>query len=81
MELFNPEQFASSGIRLNFLRPEDIVYRRRGEFIPWLSIIDVLMFNGLGGTNELLKRYALEPPELEPGATVEGVTRMDIHRQ
>jgi len=57
--LFDPAKFAASGIKLSFLQPEEIVYSRRGPFEPWLSIIDVLMFNGVAGTRQLLDRYSL----------------------
>jgi hypothetical protein len=59
-ELFDREKFSSSNIRLSFLKPHDIVYSQRGDFEPSLSIIDVLMFNGIGGTKELLKNYSIE---------------------
>jgi hypothetical protein len=65
-ELFDPAKFAASGIALSFLQPDDIVYSRRGAFEPWLSIIDVLMFNGIEGTKTLLSRYSLH---LHPGAS------------
>jgi hypothetical protein len=58
-ELFDPAKFAASGIVLSFLQPDDIVYPQRGAFVPWLSIIDVLMFNGVEGTMSLLSHYSL----------------------
>lgn len=58
-KLFDPAKFAASGISLSFLQPDDITYPRRGAFEPWLSIIDVLMFNGVEGTKALLSRYSL----------------------
>jgi len=61
VELFDTAKFAASGIGLSFLQPDDIVYPRRGAFEPWLSIIDVLMFNGVEGTKSLLNRYSLHP--------------------
>jgi hypothetical protein len=60
MELFDADEFSSAGIRLTFLKPDEIVYRRNGSFIPWLSIIDVLMFNGIDGTRLLLDQYRVE---------------------
>lgn len=57
--LFDEAKFTASGIKLRFLQPDDIVYSRRGAFEPWLSIIDVLMFNGVNGTRQLLDRYSL----------------------
>ena len=61
-ELFDAAKFTASGIQLHFLRSDDIIYPRRGTFEPWLSIIDVLMFNGVEGTKALLSRYTLHPP-------------------
>jgi hypothetical protein len=58
--LFDPEKFLSSNIKLTFLKPKEIVYSQRGEFEPFLSIIDVLMFNGIEGTKELLKNYSIQ---------------------
>jgi hypothetical protein len=59
-ELVDQDKFSSSNIRLSFLKPHDIVYSQRGDFEPSLSIIDVLMFNGIEGTKELLKNYSIE---------------------
>lgn len=59
-ELFSQEKFSSSNIKLSFLRSHEIVYSQRDVFEPSLSIIDVLMFNGLDGTKEHLKNYIVE---------------------
>lgn len=60
-DLFSRDKFASSNIRLSFLKPEDIVYsQRNSSFESALSIIDVLMFNGVEGTKALLQRYSIE---------------------
>jgi len=56
-DLFSRDKFKSSNIKLSFLTTKDIVYSQRGEFEPWLSIIDVLMFNGVEGTIGLLDKY------------------------
>lgn len=45
-ELYDREHFAARGITLNFIRAKPITYTQFGnEFVPWLSILDVLMFN------------------------------------
>jgi len=45
-ELYQKDVFADNGIELRFLKPKPISYRQfDNEFVPWLSIIDVLMFN------------------------------------
>jgi hypothetical protein len=59
-ELFDREKFSSSNIKLSFLKPEEIAYSQRGAFEPSLSIIDVLMFNGIEGTKHLLGKYAVD---------------------
>jgi len=58
--LFSPEKFHSSGVALTFLEPGNIVYDQRESFVPWLSIIDVLMFNGVAGTKNMLPDYRIE---------------------
>ncbi|MFZ2540641.1 MAG: WbqC family protein [Gallionella sp.] len=57
--LFNREKFSSSNIKLSFLKSREIAYSQRGVFEPSLSIIDVLMFNGIEGAKEFLKNYSI----------------------
>lgn len=46
VELYSRDNFAQQGISLNFIKSNDINYVQfKNEFIPWLSIIDVMMFN------------------------------------
>jgi WbqC-like protein family len=59
-ELFNRDKFSLSNIKLSFLKPQEIEYSQRGIFEPSLSIIDVLMFNGIEGTKKLLENYSVE---------------------
>jgi len=59
-ELYSRDRFAEQGIRLCFLQPGRIEYRQFHDvFVPWLSIIDVLMFNPPGNVREWLTRYEL----------------------
>ena len=45
-DLYSKEEFARQGIDLKFLRTRSFEYKQfDGEFVPWLSIIDVMMFN------------------------------------
>jgi hypothetical protein len=45
-ELYDRDRFAAAGLRLHFLQPRPIEYRQFNDpFVPWLSIVDVLMFN------------------------------------
>ena len=61
-ELYNQKEFADNGISLYFLKTnEGLSYSQfpRMQFIPNLSIIDVLMFNSPKEVNELLLQYQL----------------------
>jgi hypothetical protein len=58
--LYDKTSFKSNGINLFFLKSNPIVYDQSyNEFIPWLSIIDVLMFNSIGEINSMLNNYEL----------------------
>ena len=47
--LYNKHHFSNENIQLNFLKSTLKTYQQFDhEFIPWLSIIDVLMFNSKG---------------------------------
>ena len=59
-ELYDKNTFAENGIKLSFLSTDPISYKQyKNEFVPYLSIIDVLMFNGIEETKQLLKQYQL----------------------
>lgn len=47
LELYSRERFAQEGIALQFIRSLPFEYRQFGKdpFVPWLSMIDVMMFN------------------------------------
>ena len=46
LELYSTQDFHSRGVDLTFLKARPCEYVQFGnEFVPWLSIIDVLMFN------------------------------------
>lgn len=48
MELYSKETFLEKGIDLKFIKSKPFEYPQFGnEFVPWLSIIDVMMFNPL----------------------------------
>jgi hypothetical protein len=45
-ELYSERDFAQKGIELRFLMAKALEYKQFGHaFVPWLSIIDVMMFN------------------------------------
>lgn len=57
--LFDPRAFAKHGVALEFLRVSDFVYETKElAFIPNLSILDVLMWNGPEVVREALKTSA-----------------------
>ncbi len=46
MELYSKEVFLEQGVELKFIRSKPFEYTQFGtEFVPWLSVVDVLMFN------------------------------------
>lgn len=58
--LFDPEKFVACDAEIKFIQYRPVVYpQRRVAFEPALSIIDVLMFNGLEGTHRLLEEYEI----------------------
>jgi hypothetical protein len=62
IELYSKETFREQGIDLKFIRSKPFEYPQFGDaFVPWLSIIDVMMFNsreeiiaGITGNFELV---------------------------
>jgi WbqC-like protein family. len=59
-QLYSKEEFEKHNIDLKFLRTDKLQYHQQSnQFIPNLSIIDLLMYNGKDGTIELIKKYTL----------------------
>lgn len=59
-ELYNKEDFAKEDIKLSFIKTEPIIYEQfKNEFVPWLSIIDVMMFNSVDDISIMLNKYEL----------------------
>jgi hypothetical protein len=59
-ELYDKSVFARHGIKLAFIKTNDIVYPQLSNgFYPNLSIIDVLMNCGKEGTKKLIKQFHL----------------------
>lgn len=61
VDLYSKDAFAASGLALSFLKSRPVEYPQFGNvFVPWLSIVDVLMFNGKAVTqSRLLGEYDL----------------------
>lgn len=46
IEIYDKEEFAAKGVELQFIKSTPFEYSQFGApFIPWLSIIDIMMFN------------------------------------
>ncbi len=59
-DLYDKDKFAAEGIKLSFIDTKEIEYKQFDkEFVPSLSIIDVMMFNSKEESRELLQRYEL----------------------
>lgn len=60
VELYSAEAFSSHNITLKFLRPDAACYPQfKHEHVPYLSILDVTMFNSKEQLKGLLNAYSL----------------------
>jgi hypothetical protein len=58
VNLYSKEIFQQHDIALNFIQATPVEYQQfSNEFIPWLSIIDVLMFNSKEKVQQYLHSY------------------------
>lgn len=58
--LYSKEEFQDHGISLHFIKPGPVSYMQfTPEFVPNLSIIDVLMFNSIEQVQRMLNQYSL----------------------
>ena len=60
-ELYDKKDFFEEGITLNFLKTGDIEYMQfnNGFVPPYLSIIDILMFNSKEEIKKMLTQFTL----------------------
>jgi hypothetical protein len=59
-ELYSQEVFEQSGLDLKFIKSLPLSYDQfSGDFVPWLSMIDVLMFNSIDEIKLLLEKFEL----------------------
>ena len=57
-KLYDLDKFQKENIQLKFLKPEYIEYKQNNDnFIPFLSIIDVMMFNSKEETKKILSKF------------------------
>lgn len=55
IDLYSSDAFERLGIALQFLQPALVEYRQfRSPFVPWLSILDVAMFNSVATIREAI---------------------------
>ena len=60
VELYDKKVFEEAGMRLNFIKSKPIVYPQfKNEFVPWLSIVDIMMFNDVSTIKGFLNDYEL----------------------
>jgi len=66
VDLYNEQAFLAEGIRLHFQQVRPFTYRQCQElFVPYLSVLDIIMFLGSQGAMELLPDMdLLEPSQL-----------------
>ena len=59
-ELYSKDDFKDNKIQLNFLDTRLMEYKQfKNEFVPYLSIIDILMFNNREEVKNMLNEYIL----------------------
>ena len=60
MELYSKSVFQEKNIELFFIKANKLVYPQFSEeFVPFLSIIDVLMFNDIDEIQKQLNNFTL----------------------
>lgn len=59
-ELYDKMLFAENGIKLNFIQSKRSEYQQfKNEFVPWLSIIDLMMFCSVDEIKQQLTMFEL----------------------
>jgi len=60
IELYDKEVFSQNDINLSFLKTHEISYKQfNNEFIPNLSVVDILMFNSKDNIKNMLTQFEL----------------------
>jgi len=60
VELYDKDFFEAKNIKMNFIKSNAVEYKQyKNQFVPWLSMIDVLMFNSKEKIKELLNNFDL----------------------
>jgi len=60
LDLYSKDNFRTYNVDLKFIQSDSLVYRQfDNEFVPWLSILDVMMFNSNGEIKRMLNSFTL----------------------
>lgn len=60
LALYDKSEFAKENRQMDFIKSLPVEYKQfKNEFVPWLSIIDVLMFNSKEEINKFLDKFEL----------------------
>jgi hypothetical protein len=66
--LYANKAFSALGTDLNFIIPKPLSYQQfNSPFVPWLSIVDVMMFNSIDQINLYLMDFELVTGEYNNG--------------
>ena len=61
LDLYDKQIFEENGLKLHFQESSSVVYSQfKNEFIPWLSIVDVMMFNSKDEIMMYINSYKLK---------------------
>jgi hypothetical protein len=61
LQLYSKDKFSEAGVDLQFIKSNDIQYGQfNNEFVPWLSVIDVMMFNSGEKVKEMLNSNTIQ---------------------
>ena len=60
VELYDKTIFAKNNIQLNFIKSKPVEYQQfKNDFVPWLSVIDLMMFNDVPTIQGFLGEFEL----------------------
>jgi hypothetical protein len=58
--LYDKDMFRKNNLELKFIQSKEIRYEQgTGEFVPWLSILDIVMHNSVPEVQSYLENYEL----------------------
>ncbi len=61
IQLYSKDHFEKEKLELQFIKSDQIEYKQfNSDFIPWLSMIDVMMFNSKSDVTKYLNSFILQ---------------------